>query len=69
MKYSFWLVWAILKKFHVQAKLSFTPYASCVPVKGGRESLLFSQARCAEHVLLRRFQNLLGGRADAGVFS
>ena len=40
---------AFLKKFPVQAKLSFSPYACCVHAMGGRESFLFSEASCTVH--------------------
>ena len=35
------LVWDILRKFPVQAKLSFSQHACCVHARGGRESFLF----------------------------
>jgi len=41
MKYVFLLVWGIFRKFPVQAKLSFSPYACCVHARGGWESFLF----------------------------
>ena len=37
----FLLVCDIFRKFPVQAKLSFSPYACCVHARGGRESFLF----------------------------
>ena len=49
MKYEFLLKWGIFRKFPVQAKLSFSPYACCVHARGGRESFLFSQASCTVH--------------------
>ena len=41
MKYDFLLVWGIFRKFPVQAKCSFSPYACCVHARGGRGSFLF----------------------------
>ena len=46
MKYDFLLVWGIFRKFPVQAKLSFSPYACCVHARGGgRESFPFFQGK------------------------
>ena len=61
MKSDFLLVWVIFRKFPVQAKCPFSPYAWCVHARGGREYFLFFlrlAALCM--VLLRRFKILLG---------
>ena len=60
MKYHFLLIWVIFRKFPVQAKLSFSPYACCVHARGGRESFLFLRLAALCMVLLRRFKILLG---------
>ena len=63
MKYVFRLERSIFRKFPVQAKLSFSPYACCLHARGGRgtESLsIFLRLAALCMVLLRRFKILLG---------
>ena len=60
MKYDFLLVWGIFRKFPVQAKCSFSPFACCAHARGGRVFPFFLRLAALCMVLLRRFKILLG---------